>query len=154
MQYGDKPCRQANSPTTTADTTAELGCKALQNETLCMCRLIRPAADLGDAIPALPEPCCHHGAQVGSLPDSLDGSHAAPSKRLSTLLTIWSTSDFFSGIPAVLWLANPQLLQMQKDTERGCASRCTVILFVSFKFSGYSIHGCFQPHILDAAQRI
>ena len=29
---------------------------------------------------------------------------------------------------------------------------CTVVLFVSFKFSGYSIHGCFQPYTFDAVK--
>ena len=33
--------------------------------------MIRPAADRGCAVPALPEPCCHHGAQGGRLPCSL-----------------------------------------------------------------------------------
>ena len=33
--------------------------------------MIRPAADRGYAVPALPEPCCHHGAQAGRLPLSL-----------------------------------------------------------------------------------
>ena len=48
-----------------------------------MCRLIRPAADRGCAVPALPEPCCHHGAQVGRLPCSLGGFPAVPLQRLS-----------------------------------------------------------------------
>ena len=51
-----------------------------------MCRLIRPAADRGCAVPALPEPCCHHGAQGGRLPCSLGGFTAVPLQRLSMLL--------------------------------------------------------------------
>ena len=38
-----------------------------------------PGYGSGDAIPALPEPCCHHGAQDGSLPGSLNGFPAVPS---------------------------------------------------------------------------
>ena len=48
--------------------------------------MIRPAADWGCAVPALPEPCCHHGAQAGSLPYSLGGFPAVPLQRLSILL--------------------------------------------------------------------
>ena len=48
--------------------------------------MIRPAADRGCAVPALPEPCCHHGAQGGRLPYSLGGFPAVPLQRLSILL--------------------------------------------------------------------
>ena len=48
--------------------------------------MIRPAADRGCAVPALPEPCCHHGAQVGRLPYSLGGFPAVPPQRLSMFL--------------------------------------------------------------------
>ena len=51
-----------------------------------MGRLIRPASDRGCAVPALPEPCCHHGAQGGRLPCSLGGFPAVPLQRLSMLL--------------------------------------------------------------------
>ena len=36
-------------------------------------------------VPALPEPCCHHGAQGGRLPVSLSGFPAVPLQRLSML---------------------------------------------------------------------
>ena len=74
------------APTTTADTTAELGCKPWPWAIVCECRLIRPAADRECAVPVLPEPCCHHGAQVGRLPYSLGGIPAVPLQRLSMLL--------------------------------------------------------------------
>ena len=45
--------------------------------------MIRPAADRECAVPALPEPCCHHGAQGGRLPSSLGGFPAVPLQRLS-----------------------------------------------------------------------
>ena len=45
-----------------------------------------PGCGSGMRIPALPEPCCHHGAQVGSLPYSLGGFPAVPLQRLSMLL--------------------------------------------------------------------
>ena len=47
MQYGEEPCRQTKCPATTADTTAELGCKPWHWAIACECRLIRPAADRG-----------------------------------------------------------------------------------------------------------
>lgn len=37
-------------------------------------------------VPVLPEPCCHHGAQVGRLPYSLGGFPAVPLQRLLMLL--------------------------------------------------------------------
>ena len=59
-------------PTTTADTTAELGCGCSQIVSSCVCHLIRPVTDQRGAkwyaIPMLPGPCCHHGAQAESLP--------------------------------------------------------------------------------------
>ena len=86
MQYGDFPCCRTECPTTTADTTAELGCKPWHWAIVCECRLIHPAADRECAVPALPEPCCHHGVQVGRLPYSLGGFPAVPLQRLSMLL--------------------------------------------------------------------
>ena len=45
-----------------------------------------PGCGLGMRVPALPEPCCHHGAQGGRLPCSLGGFPAVPLQRLSMLL--------------------------------------------------------------------
>ena len=45
-----------------------------------------PGCGSGMRIPALPEPCCHHGAQGGRLPYSLGGIPAVPLQRLSMLL--------------------------------------------------------------------
>ena len=42
-----------------------------------------PGCGLGMRVPALPEPCCHHGAQGGRLPCSLGGFPAVPPRRLS-----------------------------------------------------------------------
>ena len=42
-----------------------------------------PGCGSGMRIPALPEPCCHHGAQGGRLPYSLGGFPAVPPRRLS-----------------------------------------------------------------------
>lgn len=72
------------SPVTTADTTAELGCSR------GICHQLRvsfdpPGCGSGMRVPALPEPCCHHGAQVGRLPYSLGGFPAVPPQRPSML---------------------------------------------------------------------
>ena len=77
---------EACSNEATADTTAELGCSWLQVVTDCLCHVIRPAADRGSAVPALPGPCSHHGAQVGSVPNSLDGLAAVPSNGFHIVL--------------------------------------------------------------------
>lgn len=53
-----------------------------------VCHSIRPATDRGSAVPALPEPCSHHGAQDREAARSLDGVLAVPSQRLSTLLSM------------------------------------------------------------------
>ena len=45
-----------------------------------------PGCGSGMRVPALPEPCCHHGAQVGRLPYSLGGFPTVPPRRLSMLL--------------------------------------------------------------------
>ena len=45
-----------------------------------------PGCGSGMRVPALPEPCCHHGAQGGRLPYSLGGFPAVPLQRLSMLL--------------------------------------------------------------------
>lgn len=45
-----------------------------------------PGCGSGMRVPALPEPCCHHGAQGGRLPVSLSGFPAVPLQRLSMLL--------------------------------------------------------------------
>ena len=45
-----------------------------------------PGCGSGMRVPALPEPCCHHGAQGGRLPHSLGGFPAVPLQRLSMLL--------------------------------------------------------------------
>lgn len=45
-----------------------------------------PGCGSGMRVPALSEPCCHHGAQVGRLPYSLGGFPAVPPRRLSMLL--------------------------------------------------------------------
>ena len=77
---------EACSDEATADTTAELGCTWGQVVSRCLCRLIRPAADQGAAVPAMSGPRRHRGAQVGSLPNSLDGFSAVPSNGFSFVL--------------------------------------------------------------------
>ena len=77
---------EACSNEATADTTAELGCNPQIGIADRLCRLIRPAADRRSAVPALPGPCSHHGAQVGSLPNSLGGFSAVPSNGFHVVL--------------------------------------------------------------------
>lgn len=71
---------------TTADTAAELGCTQGQIVPMRLCYVIRPVSERGPAVPAQPEPCCHHGAQAGSLPNALDGFSAVPSNGSSFVL--------------------------------------------------------------------
>ena len=62
-----------------------------------------PGCGSGMRVPALPEPCCHHGAQVGRLPYSLGGFPAVPLQRLSLLLSKFDRQVIFSPafLPAV-----------------------------------------------------
>lgn len=81
-----------------------------------------PGCGSGMRVPALSEPCCHHGAQGGRLPYSLGGFPAVPPQRLSMLLHKFDRQVTF--LPAFLpgrgW-QTPQRFQTGKDTERGCA---------------------------------
>ena len=80
-----------------------------------------PGCGSGMRVPALPEPCCHHGAQVGRLPYSLGGFPAVPLQRLSMLLNKIDRQVTFSPafLPGHGW-QTPQRFQTRKDTERGC----------------------------------
>ena len=91
--------------------------------------MIRPAADRECAVPALPEPCCHHGAQVGSLPYPLSGFPAVPLQRLSMLFYQFDRQVTFSPafLPGRGWQI-PQRFQTRKDTESGC-TRCVQSYF-------------------------
>ena len=104
-----------------------------------VCRLIRPAADRGYAVPALPEPCCHHGAQGGRLPRSLTVFLPYRFNGAQSLLQIRSTSHFLTGIPAGLWLANTTAVSDAKRHGKRLHLMRAVVLFVSFKILGYSI---------------
>lgn len=81
-----------------------------------------PGCGLGMRVPALPEPCCHHGAQGGRLPYSLGGFPAVPPRRLSMLLYQFDRQVIFSPafLPGRGW-QTPRRFQTRKDTERGCA---------------------------------
>ncbi len=83
-----------------------------------------PGCGSGMRVPALPEPCCHHGAQGGRLPVSLSGFPAVPLQRLSILLHKFDRQVIFSPafLPGHGW-QTPQRFQTRKDTERGC-TRC------------------------------
>ena len=85
MQYGDFPCCRTECPTTTADTTAELGCKPWHWAIVCECRLIRPAADRGCVFLR----CRNHAVTMahrsGGCHNSLGGFPAVPPQRLSIL---------------------------------------------------------------------
>lgn len=99
-----------------------------------------PGCGSGMRVPALPEPCCHHGAQIGRLPFSLSGFSAVPLQRLSMLLYQFDRQVTFSPafLPGRGW-QTPQRFQVRKDTERGCVfhaqssfsclSKCSVIQF-------------------------
>ena len=78
-----------------------------------------PGCGSGMRVPTLPEPCCHHGAQVGRLPCFLGGFPAVPLQRLSMLLHKFDRQVTFSTafLPGRGW-QTPQRFQTRKDTER------------------------------------
>lgn len=88
-----------------------------------------PGCGSGMRVPALPEPCCHHGAQGGRLPVSLSGFPAVPLQRLSIFLHKFDRQVTFSPafLPGHGW-QTPQRFQTRKDTERGC-TRCVQSYF-------------------------
>ena len=121
MQYGEEPCHRAKVRRRLL--TQPLNSAAVGD----VCHQPRvsfdpPGCGSGMRVPALPEPCCHHGAQVGRLPYSLGGFPAVPLRRLSMLLHKYDRQVTFSPafLPGRGW-QTPQLFWTRKDTERGCA---------------------------------
>ena len=98
-----------------------------------------PGCGSGMRVPALPEPCCHHGAQGGRLPRSLTVFLPYRFNGAQSLLQIRSTSHFLTGIPAGLWLANTTAVSDAKRHGKRLHLMRAVVLFVSFKILGYSI---------------
>ena len=85
MQFGEEPCHRTKARSRLL--TPPLNSAAVSD----VCHQPRvsfdpPGCGSGMRVPALPEPCCHHGAQVGRLPYSLGGFPAVPLQRLSMLL--------------------------------------------------------------------
>ena len=85
MQYGEEPCHRTKARSRLL--TPPLNSAAVSD----VCHQLRvsfdpPGCGSGMRVPALPEPCCHHGAQGGRLPYSLGGFPAVPLQRLSMLL--------------------------------------------------------------------
>ena len=99
-----------------------------------------PGCGLGMRVPALPEPCCHHGAQGGRLPFSLGGFPAVPLQRLSMLLHKFDRQVTFSPafLPGCGWQTPRAVLDAKRHGKRLRLMRA-VILFVSFIILGYSI---------------
>ena len=121
MQYGEEPCHREKAQRQLL--TQPLNSAAVGD----VCHQPRvsfdpPGCGSGLRVPALPEPCCHHGAQVGRLPCSLGGFPAVPPRRLSMLLYQFDRQVIFSPafLPGRGW-QTPQLFWTRKDTERGCA---------------------------------
>ena len=79
--------------------------------------MIRPAADQGLCVPALPGPCSHHGAQGRETANSLDGFHAAPSQRHFRSFKFLDRQVLFTGIPAVPAAGNRRRVNLRKKTR-------------------------------------
>ena len=80
--------------------------------------MIRPAADQGLCVPALPGPCSHHGAQDREAANSLDGFHAAPSQRHFRSFKFLDRQVLFTGIPAVPAAGNRRRVNLRKKTRK------------------------------------
>ena len=108
------------------------------------CRLIRPAADRKCAVPALPEPCCHHGAQVGRLPFSLGGFPAVPLQRLSVLLHKFDRQVTFSPafLPGHGW-QTPQRFRREKTRKEAALDACSRTFRVFQNSRLFNSHGLF-----------
>ena len=121
MQFGEEPCHRTKARSRLL--TPPLNSAAVSD----VCHQPRvsfdpPGCGSGMRVPALPEPCCHHGAQVGRLPYSLGGFPAVPPQRLFMFLHKFNRQVTFSPafLPGRGW-QTPQRFQTRKDTERGCA---------------------------------
>ena len=92
-----------------------------------------PGCGSEKCVPALPEPCSHHGAQGRETANSLDGFHAAPSQRHFRSFKFLDRQVLFTGIPAVPAAGNRRRVNLRKKTrERAhpCGHRPTSRVFV------------------------
>ena len=94
-----------------------------------------PGCGSEKCVPALPEPCSHHGAQGREAANSLDGFHAAPSQRHFLSFKFLDRQVLFTGIPAVPAAGNRRRVNLRKKTRERAhpyghrpASRVSVLL--------------------------
>jgi len=128
FEPGQYECSMGKNPVAGLDTRQQLLTQPLNSAAVGdVCHQPRVSFDplgcgSGMRVPALPKPCCHHGAQGGRLPYSLGGFPAVPLQRLSMLLSKFDRQVTFSPafLPGRGW-HTPQRFQTRKDTERGCA---------------------------------
>ena len=109
--------------------------------------MIRPAADRGLCVPALPGPCSHHGAQDREAANSLDGFHAAPSQRHFRSFKFLDRQVLFTGIPAVPAAGNRRRVNLRKKTRertRPCGASSGFSCLCSSRLS------CFRRAALGA----
>ena len=117
------------------------------------CRLIRPAADRGYAVLTLPEPCCHHGAQVGRLPYSLGGFPAVPLQRLSMLFYLIDKSLSHRHSCRAVAGKHHSDFRREKTRKEAALSACSHPFRVFQNSRLFNSHGLFGSKKLCVAQK-
>lgn len=112
-----------------------------------------PGCGSGMRVPALPEPCCHHGAQGGRLPFSLSGFPAVPPQRLSMFLQN-SIDKSFSHRRSCRAVAGKHhsFFGREKTRKEAALSACSHPFRVFQNSRLFNSHGLFGSKKLCVAQ--
>ena len=111
-----------------------------------------PGCGLGMRVPALPEPCCHHGAQGGRLPYSLSGFPAVPLQRLSMLFYLIDKSLSYRHSCRAMAGKHHSYLRREKTRKEAALSACSHPFRVFQNSQLFNSHGLFGSKKLCVAQ--
>ena len=111
-----------------------------------------PGCGLGMRVPALPEPCCHHGAQGGRLPYSLGGFPAVPLQRPSMLFYLIDKSLSHRHSCRAMAGKHHSDFRREKTRKEAALSACSRTFRVFQNSRLFNSHGSFGSKKLCVAQ--
>ena len=125
---------------------------------MALCRRLRvsfnpPGCGSGMRVPALPEPCCHHGAQVGRLPCSLGGFPAVPLQRLSMRFYLIDKSLSHRHSCRAVAGKHHSFFGREKTRKEAALSACSHPFRVFQNSRLFNSHGSFGSKKLCVAQK-
>ena len=101
-----------------------------------------PGCGSGMRVPALPEPCCHHGAQGGRLPYSLSGFPAVPLQRLSRLFYLIDKSLSYRHSCRAMAGKHHSYLRREKTRKEAALDACPFRVFQNSRlFNSHRLFG-------------